>query len=75
MRAWFWLALAAAALLLLINTGGVPLFDPDEARFARTSVEMIRTGDIVVPRFEGQPRIVKPPLMHWLKKCPTAPCR
>ena len=46
---------------------GVALFDPDEARFARTSLEMLRAGDWVVPRFEGEPRLVKPPLLHWLQ--------
>ena len=32
----------------------VPLLDPDEARFARTSVEMMRNGDPVVPQFESR---------------------
>lgn len=45
----------------------MPLIDPDEARFARTSVEMARSGDIVVPTFEGLPRLVKPPLLHWIQ--------
>jgi 4-amino-4-deoxy-L-arabinose transferase-like glycosyltransferase len=65
-RRIFYIVLAVVALLLLVRSGA-PLFDPDEARFARTSVEMIRTGDIVVPQFEGQPRIVKPPMVHWVQ--------
>jgi len=56
---------ATAALLLFAGSASVPLLDPDEARFARTSVEMLRSGDLVVPTFEGRPRLVKPPLIHW----------
>jgi len=57
----------AALLILLLGSLRAPLVDPDEARFARTSVEMLRSGDPVVPTFEGQPRLVKPPLAHWLQ--------
>jgi 4-amino-4-deoxy-L-arabinose transferase-like glycosyltransferase len=62
-----WGVLTVAAVLLLVNAGSVPLLDPDESRFARTSVEMLRSQDLVVPSFEGQPRLVKPPLMHWVQ--------
>ncbi len=62
----FGLVLAAAAILLLVRTGSVPLTDPDEARYSRTSLEMVRSGDLVVPTFEGKPRVVKPPLLHWI---------
>lgn len=54
------------ALMLSIGAASLPLFDPDEARFARTSLEMQRNGDLVVPTFEDRPRLVKPPLLHWL---------
>ena len=57
----------AAVLVLLLGSVRAPLIDPDEARFARTSVEMLRSGDPVVPTFEGMPRLVKPPLAHWLQ--------
>jgi 4-amino-4-deoxy-L-arabinose transferase len=55
------------AVLLGIGASSVPLFDPDESRFARTSLEMQRSGDPVVPTFEGRPRLVKPPLFHWVQ--------
>lgn len=57
----------AAVTILLLGSVRAPLVDPDEARFARTSVEMLRSGDPVVPTFEGEPRLVKPPLLHWLQ--------
>lgn len=60
-------AVAGAWLLLFLRLGSYPLLDPDEARFARTSVEMMRSGDYVVPTFEGEPRLVKPPLLHWVQ--------
>ena len=58
---------AGALLLLFLRLGSYPLLDPDEARFARTSVEMMRSGDYVVPTFEGEPRLVKPPMLHWIQ--------
>jgi 4-amino-4-deoxy-L-arabinose transferase-like glycosyltransferase len=60
-------AVAGALLLLFLRLGSYPLLDPDEARFARTSVEMMRSGDYVVPTFEGEPRLVKPPLLNWVQ--------
>jgi 4-amino-4-deoxy-L-arabinose transferase len=60
-------AIAGALLVLFVRLGSYPLLDPDEARFARTSVEMMRSRDFVVPTFEGAPRLVKPPLLHWVQ--------
>ncbi|MDE0957589.1 MAG: glycosyltransferase family 39 protein [Planctomycetota bacterium] len=42
------------------------LWDRDEPRFGRAAVEMLRTGDLLVPRFDGQLRPDKPPLVYWL---------
>jgi 4-amino-4-deoxy-L-arabinose transferase-like glycosyltransferase len=56
-----------AVAVLAIHAGSFPLVDPDEARFARTTLEMQRSRDLLVPQFEGQPRLVKPPLMHWIQ--------
>ena len=59
--------IAGALLLMFVRLGSYPLLDPDEARFARTSIEMMRSADYVVPTFEGEPRLVKPPLLHWVQ--------
>src|SRR5512134_3842691 len=59
--------IAAALVVLFFRLGAYPLLDPDEARFARTSVEMMRSHDYIVPTFEGQPRLVKPPMLHWVQ--------
>ncbi len=61
------IVLVTAFLILFLRLGAAPLLDPDEARFARTSVEMMRSGDLVVPSFEGAPRLQKPPLLHWVQ--------
>jgi len=66
-RIGFWAVVVAAALLLSVGAASLPLLDPDESRFARTSVEMMTSGDLVVPTFEGRPRLVKPPLLHWIQ--------
>jgi 4-amino-4-deoxy-L-arabinose transferase len=59
--------IAAALVVLFLRLGAYPLLDPDEARFAQTSVEMMRSHDYIVPTFEGVPRLVKPPLLHWIQ--------
>ena len=53
---------------LLFHVGGtwsVPLIDRDEPRFAEASREMIERGDYIVPHFNNQLRLDKPPLAYW----------
>src|SRR5262249_7452432 len=49
----------------VIGTWSVPLIDRDEPRFAEASREMIERGDYVVPYFNNQLRLDKPPLAYW----------
>ncbi len=63
-RGWPWILIAAA--LLAAGLGRMSLVDPDEGRYAAAAREMIRTGDPIVPRFNGEPRLNKPPLLYWL---------
>lgn len=61
-------ALAAGILVLLLSgLGRIPLLDPDEGRYARTAQEMLQSGDLVVPRLDGAPRLQKPALFYWLE--------
>ncbi len=59
-------------LLIVLFVSGIQLasstllWDRDEPRFGRAAVEMLRTGDLLVPRFDGQLRPDKPPLVYWL---------
>ena len=41
------------------------MIDRDEPRFAEASREMIERGDYVVPHFNNQLRLDKPPLAYW----------
>lgn len=58
-----WLALLAAYLLLATSTS---LWDRDEPRFARATVEMVESGDFLVPTFNGDLRPDKPAGIYWL---------
>lgn len=42
------------------------LWDPDEPRFAQIGREMLRTGDWVLPRMNGEPLALLPPLHDWV---------
>ena len=52
-------------LFHVAGTWSVPLIDRDEPRFAEASREMIERGDYIVPHFNNQLRLDKPPLAYW----------
>ena len=52
-------------LFHVAGTWSLPLIDRDEPRFAEASREMIERGDYVVPYFNNQLRLDKPPLTYW----------
>src|SRR5215510_14306648 len=49
----------------ILGTWSLPLIDRDEPRFAEASREMIERGDYIVPYFNSQLRLDKPPLAYW----------
>ena len=49
----------------VLGTWSIPLIDRDEPRFAEASREMIERGDYIVPHFNNQLRLDKPPLAYW----------
>jgi 4-amino-4-deoxy-L-arabinose transferase-like glycosyltransferase len=55
-----------AALVLLPNLGGPPLWDDDEPRNAACSLAMHASGDWIVPTFNGRLRVEKPALVNWV---------
>lgn len=61
-----WLALALTVSLFLIGISSIPLFDPDEGRYAEIPREMVASGDYLVPRLNGVLYFEKPPLFYWL---------
>lgn len=57
--------LVLAAVLYLPGLGSTSFWDRDEPRFAGTVQEFERTGDWIVPRFNGELRPDKPILSYW----------
>src|SRR5438067_8143457 len=49
----------------ILGTWTLPLIDRDEPRFAEASREMIERGNYIVPYFNNQLRLDKPPLTYW----------
>lgn len=59
------LALVAAAIAFP-GAGAERPLDAHEAYVARTATEMRRRGDWILPYFNGEPRLQKPPMSYWL---------
>lgn len=47
------------------------LYDADEGRYASVAVNMVTSGDWVVPHLDGMPFMDKPPLVYWVQAAPT----
>jgi 4-amino-4-deoxy-L-arabinose transferase-like glycosyltransferase len=56
--------------LYLFGNGWHSLWDRDEPRYAVATQEMLRSGDYIIPRFNGEIRYNKPPLIYWLMSVP-----
>jgi 4-amino-4-deoxy-L-arabinose transferase-like glycosyltransferase len=65
------IALLAAAALLAVASAST-LWDRDEPRFARATVEMLASGNYLVPTFNGHLRPDKPILIYWLMALPVS---
>src|SRR5438094_2378076 len=55
----------ACVLFHILGTWTLPPIDRDEPRFAEASREMIERGNYIVPYFNNQLRLDKPPLTYW----------
>lgn len=58
------LILFCAPLFVALDVSSV--WDANEAFYVQTPREMLQRGDWVVPYFNGEPRVNKPPLSYWL---------
>jgi 4-amino-4-deoxy-L-arabinose transferase-like glycosyltransferase len=63
----YFLLVAVASVLFLLNLGGPSLWDVDEGRNLTAVLEMRESGDWIVPTFNGQLRDHKPALLYWLQ--------
>ncbi len=52
-------------LMHLAGTGTLPLVDRDEAWVAETAREMHERGNYIVPYFNNEKSLTKPPLFYW----------
>ena len=55
-----------AVLLLTLRLGTVPLLSENEGRRAAVIATMHASGDLLLPRLNGEVYIDKPPLHYWL---------
>jgi 4-amino-4-deoxy-L-arabinose transferase-like glycosyltransferase len=62
----FLVLLALLLPALLVGLGERPVYKIQEVRIAETAREMLESGDWVVPRYNGELRLQKPPLPYWL---------
>jgi len=63
-------ALATLAQYVLMTSAST-LWDRDEPRFARATVEMVQSGNFLYPTFNGVLRPDKPILIYWLMSVPV----
>ena len=56
---------AAAGLIFFTHLGATALWDMDEALYTSCAREMFQASNWVVPRFNGEVFVEKPPLMFW----------
>jgi len=64
-RRSLWALAAVAFLLYIAGNSHTPLMDRDEPRFAQAAREMLRSGDFIVPHFNGEVRFDKPVLAYY----------
>ncbi len=56
---------AFLCVLFFLHIGIRPLANPDEGRYAGMGLEMVRSGDWIVPHLNGLIYFEKPPLGYW----------
>jgi len=56
-----------ASWLFFVNLGGASLWDLDEGRNSVAALEMLESGERVVPKFNNVLRVDKPALLYWLQ--------
>src|SRR5437870_6295210 len=66
-------ALVALTVVLAALPIGSDVYEGGEAREGLVVREMLRTGDWILPLWNGSVVPSKPPLFHWLAAGPAAP--
>src|SRR5262245_56538805 len=58
--------LVSVPWVAFFNLGRARTLNPHEGYLAVTAEEMLQSGDWLVPRFGGVPRLTKPPCGYWV---------
>ena len=66
MKVRFWLLLSVFSLPLFVSLDTSSIWDANEAFYVQTPREMLESSNWLVPHFNGEPRLNKPPLSYWL---------
>ena len=64
-RSHFLPLLIITAVLLGAGLCILPLTSPDEGRNASAAWGMLSSGHFLTPMFNGEPRLIKPPLLYY----------
>jgi 4-amino-4-deoxy-L-arabinose transferase-like glycosyltransferase len=67
----FFAFLGTSFIFLFFNLWGRSLENHDYLRYAEVAKEMIQSGDWIIPRFNGEIFLHKPPLLFWLIVLPS----
>lgn len=65
-RLRFWHVAVLFLVLSGLGLNSVPLFEPDEGRYAEIPREMLESGDFVTPHLNGVLYFEKPVLYYWM---------
>ena len=65
-KEWLIVLTLSAFFLWFIDLGTVALRDWDEGYYATVSQDMFNRNSWLYPTYQGQPFLLKPPLLFWL---------
>jgi 4-amino-4-deoxy-L-arabinose transferase len=61
-----WWLIALLCLMAFAFQGSRAIFEPDEGRYTATAINMLESGNWVVPTLDGErPHLTKPPIVYW----------
>jgi len=61
-----WALVALLVLMAFAFQGTRGIYEPDEGRYSATAINMLKSGDWLVPTVDGEhPHLTKPPVTYW----------
>ncbi len=65
-RQFAWFLLALAVFVFFWQLGHMDVWSDNEGQRTTPPMEMLRSGDFVIPTINGEDYLAKPPLMYWI---------